>query len=137
MKKILLLIVLACGVDSVYAQSLRFNVQAMAHRDMQTEQYGNVQEADFKIKYEPYYFVTIGADTFKIVSEKDDLPADSSGYSHKEMTTTDSKGQEYIISIASDPGAKAELMRNFVIKFSTAKPYDWTYFFTEKPERDD
>lgn len=137
MKRIILMFAMAVSVMAASAQSMKYDVLATAQRNMQTEQFGKAEISDLKIKYEPKYFVTIGADTFKIVSEKDELANDSAGFRHREITATDSKGAEYIIVFDTDPAATTELMRHFVIKFNTSSPYDWTYYFTEAPKEQD
>ncbi len=135
MKKLLLSVALVIATTlTISAQSMRYDVLATSQRNMQTEQFGKAEVVDFKIKYEPKFFVTIATDTFKIVSEKDELPNDSDGFRHREITATDNKGNEYIIVFDEDPAATTELMRHFVIKFNTSNPYDWTYYFTEAPK---
>lgn len=137
MKRVILSLFFVASIMGANAQSMKYDVLATAPRNMQTEQFGKAEISDLKIKYEPKYFVTIGTDTFKIVSEKDELANDSAGFRHREITATDSKGGEYIIVFDTDPAATTELMRHFVIKFSTSNPYDWTYYFTEAPKEQD
>nr|MBP7472490.1 hypothetical protein [Prevotella sp.] len=133
MKRVILLFVLVFTTIYCSAQKQQYQVMANASRNMQTQQFGSVTKSDMKILRNGNLSVTIGNTIYTIVKVNENIQTDS--LSSVQFTAKNDTGEEFIIKLLDDPWAKAALMKNLVIVFATANPYDWTYYFCGKPER--
>lgn len=132
MKRIILSLVVAFTTICSFAQTTEYNVIAKAFRNMQTQQFGSAKPVDITITRNGNTSIAIDTTLYKVVTVDENIKTDS--MTSVQFTVVNGKGEEYIIKMMEDPWAKASLMKNFVIIFSTASPFDWMYYFCNKPE---
>lgn len=115
-----------------FAQKLTYTTIATCSRDMQTQVYGKVRPLSITIERDGNSSVTIDGSRYAIL--RTDRRTDTDSVQSVQYTLADTAGKEYVIKFFHDIYNKVELMRWQIIFMETAKPYDWTYYFTNQPK---
>lgn len=131
MKKVLFVLLLAVSALNGYCQDVVYHTVAKAPRNMQTEEYGKATPTDVRIVRHGNSSIEIGAEKYNVVSVDKKVNTDS--VVSVQYTTCNASGEEYVIKFESDRTAAVALMRDFIVVFATAHPFDWMYYFG-KPE---
>jgi len=133
MKKIVFILLFAFVTIASMAQDIEYQTVAKSVRNMQTQQYGPAISSNAKIVRHGNSSVNIGGKLYNVISVDEDIRTDS--LVSTQFTASDEAGKEYIVKFLHDSWAKVELMKNFVVIFETAHPYDWTYYFCTEPKQ--
>lgn len=120
---------LVCCMVAAQAQRVVFNVIAQVPFDARTQQYGKVVPKDMRIIKRGDETVYIGADKYDVVEVVD--RKDNGDTRYVEYTALDANDAEVTIKVCHDGAAEHAAMRDYVLIFSNAHIYDWTYYFVE------
>lgn len=116
-----------------FAQKQLYQVVAQAPRTMNLkgEPFGKATLSSIKIIKQGDSRITIGDSIYSVVSI--DSRENNDSITSVQYTVQSPAGDQCIVKFIDDNYPQTELMRHTVIFLYMALPYDWTYYFTEKP----
>lgn len=132
-KSIILLMALLLTPLVMSAQKMEYHAIATCLRNMKTLDYGKVSAADLKIEKNGNSALRINGKNYRVLTIDRDIQTDS--IQSVQYTVNDDSGREYVVKFNHDIYNKVDLMKYQMIIFDANHPYDWTYYFTNKPKK--